>query len=442
MPYSWLTFEEAQDQLYERLSQSLFWDATNEIGLYIIEALRTWNAMTGYSTADMVFSTAAQTWYDLSAVAGTVRPRTVDNTAIATLVEYALLEPPSGLNWTGTTQFTINDILDAMNARRNEMIQKSFCRIAQLTPIPAPANNQRFFLPDNVLEVIRVRFIPADSEASPITLWRDDELAQNMFEPQHVQQANSNPLNYGVIASPQLAVQVDVAPAAPGTWDVIALVSGAQLNAGQVPALVGIPDDFTPFLVWGCLQDLLSSESEATDEIRARFAMQRYMDGLKLLGASPWLLLGRINNYPVDTESVAETDQYNVNWDSLSTAYPKLVTAGVDFLAACPVGPSGVQSSITLSVVQNMPVPVEPEDFIQVGQDIWPSVLDYAQFLAGFKMGGAESVENINLVKNFALACRAYNRRLEYLGVFDDVMKLEGHRQEIQTDRPITVTKE
>jgi hypothetical protein len=427
--YQWIQFSTARQMLADRLADptNVFWlDAEN--GLYITEALRVWNALTEVWVADCVFpATPSKVWYDLSTLANSPRLRTVTDTSLYTLMEYHLLEPPSGGAWTGTSQFSISDLSGALQRRRDEMIQASGCNLSQLPPLPITPNTRRTIFADSTLEPRRARWMPASG--SPVTLNREDNLAWDGFGPSHLQTLGI-PANWSVIAGPPLAMDVDIAPNQASTFDVIALQAGLGF-APPSPTLMGVPDDWAWLAKWGALSDLLGRESEATDRPRAEYCLQRYMDGLKVMKASNWLLLATINGLTVDTPSVRAMDGYSPEWENNPSAWPSLVTAGMDFCAPCPVAACGVSCVL----VGNAPVPVLDSDYVQASRDTFDVILDYAQHLASFKMGGGDFMATKELAKNFFTSAMATNKRLANMGLFSDLLHIEGRREDLDQPR-------
>ena len=422
--YSWLRLSGALTALAARLAdpENVFWPQA-ELLLYLQESLRAWNALTEQWNADFAFSASPSTpWYNLASLTGSPRLRTLTDSYLYTVMQYHLLEPPTGGGtWTGTSQFTLADLQYALQRRRDEIIQVSGCNLAQLPPLPSTPNVRRTFFPDSTLEPIRARFIP--QTGNPVTLSREDTIAFDAFEPQH-DQTPLLPSAWSVITEPPLAFDVDTAPNQPGTFDVLSIQSGPTF-APPNATLLGIPDDWSWLAKWGALSDLLGRDSEATDRPRADYCLQRYMAGLKIMAASNWLVDATINGIPVETPSVKEMDGWSPEWQDSATGWPSLVTAGMDFCAPCPTGSAGV--SVTL--VGNAPVPVLPTDYVQVSRDVFDVILDYAQMLASFKMGGEEFFATKDLEKNFFTAAAATNKRLEKLGLFRDVAGSEGKRQ-------------
>lgn len=423
--FGWLTFLQARQQLAGRLADpnNVFWTDA-ELKVWIIEALRTFNALTEFWNTDFAFqATFSQVWYDLSILAGSPRLRTVLDTDLYSAMEYALLEPATGGTWTGTTQFSIADLQGALQRRRDEIIQVSGCNVQVLPKIPTAPNTRRIYFDDSTLEPRRARFVP--DSGSAITLSREDTIAFDAFQSQHQQQWQL-PSAWSVITGPPLASDVDTAPNVPGVYDYIALRCGQSFNP-PLSTLVGIPDDWSWLARWGALGDLLGRDSEATDRQRADYCIKRYNEMLKAMKASNWLVSGTINGIPVDTPSVFEMDGFSPEWQDNPNAWPSLVQAGMDLIAVCPVASL---TGVSVILVGNAPIPVNDSDPVQVSRDVMDVILDYAQVLASFKEGGAEFTDTIDLEKNFFGFALESNKRLSKLGLFSDVVHSAGKRQD------------
>lgn len=448
--FTWITFAQAKTALASRLADPgmVFW-IDDELGRYLVEALRTWNALTNIWNAAYDLSsiiTADQIWYPLSAIRNYPRVRTVTDQEIEILMAYHLLENGLaiggfGYNWgfnfgigssSGTGMFTLQQFSDALQRRRDEINQVTACNIVEIS-VPTTPNTRQNLFPDTTLSPMRARFVPAAGQGSPVTLWRNDDLAFQYFSAGYLQgrpgpgqSPGALPKAYGVVDSAPLGFAVDFAPTVPGAYDFLVNQSGPILSPPAATVL-GIPNDFTWVAKWGAMSDLLGMESEATDPARADYCLQRYRDGVTLLQRSPWLLLGTINGIPVDTVSVQEMDDYAINWDSV-TKSTCMVSPGMDFLALSPIAGTPTPGA-GITVVGNAPVPTFDSDFVQVTRDTFDVILDYAQHLADFKMGGHDFVQSQELAKNFFLAAIATNSRLAQLGLFRDLLIGQGMRQ-------------
>lgn len=430
--YSWLTFGQAKTALAQRLANVSFWTDA-ERGVYLTESLRTWNAFTEQWLVDYkMTATPSQVWYNLGTFPGSPRFRTVTDVDLYTTMQYHLLEPPTGGVWTGTTQFALTDLRQALQRRCQEVIQSTGCNLSNFT-VPSVTNTFRTEFPDDTLEPRRIRFIPASSDYPPVTFTREDTQAFDFFEPDHWQ-TNDMPQSWSIASEPPLAMDVDVAPSVNGYYDVVALVSGPAFNP-PASSLLGMPDDWSWVAKWGAMADLLSRESEATDRNRANYCLRRYTEGIEIMNASGWLRYANQGTVPCDTPSMDEADNYtNPDWQENPNAWPAVVNAGMDFIAVCPVVTSDTLG-VGFSILGNMPIPTDDGEFMQISRDAWDVVLGYAQRLAAFKQGGDEFASTENLEKDFYRFAAATNSRLAKIGIFNDVLREQGRRQDVWVPR-------
>jgi hypothetical protein len=265
--------------------------------------------------------------------------------------------------------------------------------------------------------------------AQPITLTREDTQGFQWFEPDYLQE-NGTPYSWSVASEPPIAFDVDIAPSTEGQYDVLALVSGPNFNPPN-PSLLGVPDDWSWLPMYGALSDVLSKEAEATDRQRAAYCLARYTQGLEAFKNANWLLQASINNVPVDTPSLKEMDDYSPEWQQNQNVLPMLIQAGVDFLAAS----YGMGQSLSLSLLANAPLLDSTGTYVQVSRDDWESVINYAHHLCVFKQFGAEFESTSGLLQDFYRSAVSVNRRLLSYGIFVDVLKTQGQREEIQVPR-------
>lgn len=435
--FSWLNFGTAKTQLAQRLAvdttqPNSFWTDA-ELGIYIQQALRQFNCLTFWWKTDFIYNNQTL-WNSLGALAGSPRLRTMTDTYIYSEMEYKLLEPASGGTWTGTSQFNISVLSQALQRRRDEMLQISNCNQSLMAGIPLTPNTLRTFLPDTVIDVARVRYIPAtvqppQPQAPPVTLYRDDTVAQEFYEAPLYQQNSGTPQTFSLSSEPPLSFDVDIAPSQPGTYEAVVLQSGTAFNP-PASTLLGIPDDFGWALEYGALADLLGQESEATDRERAAYCLKRYQDGLQLMLNTPWIMLGKVNGAAVTIDALEATDRYSPNWDSQPTSFgPCIVVGGIDFLA------SPTNAGIGLTVLGNAPVPIADGDPVQVSRSNWDTVLDLAQATASFKIAGAEWKAALELEARAIQNCSAENSRLKSTGAFADVLVQRGQIQDMNRER-------
>src|SRR6516165_6354276 len=153
-PYSYFTLGQLVQTVANRLydSNQVFYSQA-ELIAYAQEALQTWNALTACWREDFIFPTVQGTqWYDLTAVANTIRPYTVTDANLYALMQYHLLEPQGMNPWIGSLQFTADDLVQAVQRRMNRLLSETSCT---QTRTLVPALNGRITLTDNVIDVRR-----------------------------------------------------------------------------------------------------------------------------------------------------------------------------------------------------------------------------------------------------------------------------------------------
>lgn len=430
--YSWLKLSSAISFLQGRLGSSDLWPSA-ECQAYLFQSLREWNSYTEQWSADFSFPvTAATTWYNTGLLANSPRLRTVTDAALYSQMQYMLMEPATGAGaWIGTNQFALSDLRYALERRRNEVIQATGCNLALLPPLAATPNTYRTPLADTVLEARRIRFIPATGFGNPITLTREDTQAFQFFKPGYLgSQPSTGPQSWSVASEPPLAFDVDAAPNEAGTYDVLALNSG-PVFAPPAATLLGVPDDWSPLPMWGALADILDQEPEKADRQRSAYCLKRFTDGLQIMRQSNWLVQANVNGVPCDTPSMAEQDLYSVEWQNNAAAWPAVVQAGIDLIGICP----SASASVGVTLVGNAPLLDTTQTYLQVSRDQFDVVLNYAQRLASFKLGGSDFAATEPLEQDFQRAAQETNARLLDMGIFTRMLHTEGQREDEEVPR-------
>jgi hypothetical protein len=427
MPYTYITLGTLRGELLQRLqdSNAIFTTAA-EANLYINEGLRLLNSLTSIFNDDFVFNfNPGDTWKSLN-IPSSPRQRTVTDTSLYNQIEAMLLEPMSGGTWTGTNQFNINLISSALQYRRDELLLESAANPFNLLQ-PSPVMSTRSILPDSTLDLHRVRWIAQDS-SMPYALGREDVNTANAFGPLLNIQPSA-PQSWLITANSPLTFDVSSPPNQPGTFDMILSFSGATLNP-PASTLIGIPDDWTPALIYGTLADVLANSPEGRDSTRAKYCLQRYEQLKKAMLKLPWLLQASISDVPVDTPSFKEIDAWEQNWEQRhNPTDPQIVVGGIDFIALAPNPTTSIVSSV-LTVIGNAPLPVNDDDEIQLSRDGVDALLAYAQHIASFKMGGADFTITLPLFEQFESYCRTKNSQYSALGIFRPQLMLEGNRND------------
>jgi hypothetical protein len=440
MPLPYSTYELADILGYLSLRlydpNNKFWPLA-ELTLYVQEALQTWNAITNFWRGDFVFpSVAAQPWYDLTAQTSSLRPMTSTVPAIYPILNYHLLEPPTG---PVSQQFSTAEYQSALVFRVNEILGETG---ATLTRSTVPATNGRVTLPDGILDVVRLAYIPAPSpgvgigygtgsygvglydsftsaasNASP--MWRDDTWSENSFDTSFPLKPPGTPTVYLMSTQGPISFDADRAPAFGGQYE---LLTTNEMDAATLA--IPLPNDWVHVAKWGALAYLLGTESNAKDVSRAKYCAERFKVGKRLLQRAASLLAMRIGNMTLQIDSVEAGDQYAPMWEGRAPGTPaSAYQAGLNLVAVspAPLGTAGAYS-FTATVVQNAPVPINLGDEVQVPEDVLNVILDYAQHLAAFKMGGAEFTATMPMLETFLREATVYNSKLNEMGEYTEFL--------------------
>ena len=428
MAYNSITTVQALIDLSEQLYDPNFqrWSRT-ELTNYLTEALQTWNALACTQRAEFTFPTVAnQTWYDLTTQIGSLRAFTMTDAAILAQIQSHLLEPVNvtyPLVWAGSGQFTFPDLISAIQRRRDQVVGTSGCQVSVLS---VPALPGRTFLPGNVIDVRRVAWIPTPGLGYlPITLRTSDIESQEDFDFNWTTSAASVPSTYLQNAEPTVSFDVDRDPPVVGMYECLVVQAPAILDL-SAPSILGVPDDWAWLVKWGALADILSAEGNAKDAPRADYCEGRFQQGLELMQICPAVLGARLANIPLGLDALRDVDDFLPAWQSTAGSPQIGAVAGLNLLG---LGlPSGVQS-VTVNVVQNMPIGT----FLQISQDDYAALLDYAQHLAMFKIGGQEFTLTAPAWTALTKRATLYNARLAEMGDWSlqmaETSQLEESRQ-------------
>lgn len=425
--YTYLTFGALRGELLARLQDpTAQMTPVAEANLYLYEALRVLNAQTFAWNADYLFDfNAGDTWKSLN-VAGSPRQRTVTDTQLYDQIEAMLMEPMSGGTWAGTSQYNLGMISAALQYRRDELLLQSAANPVNLLT-EAPLLALRTNLPDSTLDLFRVRYIAQDS-SMPYVLGREDANTANAFGPLTNIQPGT-PESWLITTNPPLSFDVNRPPNQPATFDMILSFAGASF-APPAATLVGIPDDWTPVLVYGALADVLANSPEGRDSARAKYCLSRYEQGKKAMLKLPWLLEASVTDIPVDTPSYKEMDAWEQDWEQRHPVDdPTIVVGGIDLVAMGPFVTGPTVSSV-LTVVGNAPIPASDAAYVQLSRDGVDAILAYAQHAASFKFGGQDFALTMPLYEQFEAYCRKKNSQYAALGIFRPELLMEGNRSE------------
>ena len=408
--YTSPTLTDALAELGDSLADPthVHWTAA-ELTLYIQQALRTYNALTNHFRDEATFQSASpEAFYDLPTVLPTLRAQDYTVTEAVNQLCYHLLETiPSGGLWTGTDQYSLEDVLSALQQARDAFLFETGIVQTHATLLVDPFPTRGVVDLDEA--IINLRRLGWGTDDGIVTILRRDDQWGLANYRQNWQTASSRPPKaYSVSAQPPLKVQLAPLSTVAGTLNML------TVNRGSVPSLadptqsLGVPNDWAWVVLFGALGKLFQRDGLAFDPLRAEYCIQRYEHGVKMARAAAVVLSAQIEEQQVTLSSVADADFYSASWPLVPAIPKKVLTAGHTVVALCPppgVPPGGGDFDVLLQVVRNAPVPTVGADVIQIGAELIGDILDYAQHLALLKEGAAQIQAGKSLLDNFMSLC-------------------------------------
>lgn len=382
-----------------------------EIQRYLVEALRTYNALTQRYRNRSTFTTApAAAFYDMPTVIPALRGYNVTDRDLVLDIQYALLEPPNSSAWTGTSMFNFAEVVGAIQRRTDQFVRETGAVVTRAVTNLTPDANGRVTLPSNVISIRRAAWIMANGTVIPLI--RDDEWSLQKYArawQTPVAPTLTWPTVYSVGVSPPLTVQLGPPPSDPGTLELLVVVLSPTFNPAVSPTLLGVPDDWTWVVKFGALADLFGMEGVAKDAVRQKHCDDRWTQGIELATQASVLLDGFVAGAVTQVNSVTDVDMYQRSWQTTLGAPAQLVTTAQNIVGCAPPPDAngGAGYVITVDVVANMPIPVNPTDCVNLGVDdsVLDSIYDYAEYLAMVKEGSGQLNDAVQLLQRFFGAC-------------------------------------
>lgn len=412
MPYTHTTWGDLKNQLALRLADSakIFWTDV-ELGIQLSESLRAFGLLSAFWRNRGTLNTAAgSAFYNITTSMPSLLGFSVTDRDVIQQLQYHLLESAtSQAAWNGTEMFNLSDLRYAIQRRRDQFLSDTGIVVSRSIVDVASPPIGRETLVDTVIDVRRASWISASPESYYSTIWRDDERTLTAAD-QGWSVNPGIPEAYSILAPPPLTIQFSPIPISSGQVELLTVDSGAALNPASAATVLGIPDDLTPAIKWGALADLLGKDGIARDPTRAQFCEQRYRHYVILARMLPVVLHAEINGMPLIPCTLQELESYSPTWENLQGSPSEIAIASSNMIAISPV-PDGVYS-VVLDVVQRAPVPTLDSDQLQLGREQLDMILDYAEHLALFKVGGAEWLATVRASNNFLLQSATYNQRL------------------------------
>ncbi len=347
-----------------------------ELYALIISSLRIFQSLTGFYRERVSFTTSANVpFYDLRTLFPNEYAFSVTDDQLLTEIERHLIEPATN-PWTGTAQFSVTDIAEALQTVRDDFQLSTGVYASHLSLLSVSPSTSRISLSPSVIDLRRVAW---KDTASSITtpMVRTDEFAANAYFRSWAA-STGRPYAYSIAISPPITVALIPPNASSGSLDMVAVPSGPPLPCNpSTPALIGIPDDLAYGITWGALSRLLAHDSISKDSPRSAIAEELHR--LALLAARPPLssLNMSIAGSPLGIESIEDTDRYHTLWMQLRDKPQVASFVSPNVFALIPV-PDNVYT-VTVDLARSFPIPDvnNPNStYLQVGFELIDPILE------------------------------------------------------------------
>lgn len=175
-----------------------------------------------------------------------------------------------------TTMFTVSQFLDALAQRQQRFLKETGAIVTRVTEVTT-AQVPRYALPSDLVAVRRVTWQKVDD--SIYALYPADTYQMDTGMPDW-QYDFSDPVVYSLSALPTLEMEIRQAPNDVGTLALNYVALAPALDGSGIK--LAVPDELAPTLLYGALADLLSSDGEGKDLLRAAYCERRYQLGLDM----------------------------------------------------------------------------------------------------------------------------------------------------------------
>ncbi len=433
--YSYLTWANLKATLAARLhdTSSVFWSDT-ELGLYLAEALRMFGALSYFWRARMTVTTdGTAAFYDLPSQSSSPLAYTVTDRDLINQIQYHLLEPATSSwagGWTGTAMFTMADVSNAIQRAVDQFLVETGVVITRSTQAVANPALGRVALAEAIIDVRRAVWKTGAGVYSYIH--RVDEHEATQWDSDWTTAAASVPIAYSLFAPPPLYLQMVPYSNLTGTLELHTINQASTYAPTSSATVLGIPDSLAWAVKWAALADLLGKDGPARDPMRAKYCAMRYAQGIEIAKASASVLLAH-TTVPITPAPLFDIDMFRPGWQATTATIPtEIALVGLNMIATYPVSTGA--TGILLDVVRPALL-YDVSNYIQVGKEHMDAILDWAEHIATFKMGGQEFDATMPRADNFIRQALLGNARLKAVARNCEEIKQRVWGEEVRVPR-------
>lgn len=385
---------------------------------YLIESLRTWQAMSAYLSINVPITLTPNTvLFDLIDLVPEIAPSVTDRDLILD-IQRALQEPTSATSWIGSDQFNYPQMVAAIQKRLDRFVLETGIRLS-ITEQAVAGNPVE--LDDAVIDVRRAMW-KTDPEGIYSVMWKADPIQMAAYAPKWSTTSSSlnPPTDYTVGLQLPLTMEITPQPTVAGKVALLTVQSRPTLDPATTATILGIPDDLCWIIKYGALAEILAADGPGEDMARVGYCESRWRDGIQLARVYNTVRNAFINGNPAFIDPLSELDRSTPNWVNSLAGVPQFIGVAQNILAVSPITDNS-NPSVSLDITPKFPVPALG-DFVQVGKENLSVILDYAEHLAHFKEGMSEIQVSQDLLRNMLVLAGVQNDRIRAMIKTLDVM--------------------
>lgn len=176
-----------------------------------------------------------------------------------------------------TTMFSITEIVDSANRVQNDFLLETGMIVTRTT-IVGVTGTSKYPVPANSIRPRRITWQDSSDNLirtlTQVDTWELDNGFSNWPSDRDI------PIAWWETTLPQQMIGITKTPVNNGVIGLLYVALATTLNGTGVTFTV--PDDWTPYIMYGTLAELLSSDGPGFDPVRAQYCGQRYQEGIEL----------------------------------------------------------------------------------------------------------------------------------------------------------------
>ena len=177
-----------------------------------------------------------------------------------------------------TDMFAVSEIIDSMNRVQQSFLLATGMIVTRTTIGPPNVGKPKYDLPVDSIRPRRVTWTDSSDSITRILTqvdtWELDNGASNWPSDRDI------PIAWWETTLPQQQIGIAKTPTNNGVISLLYLALATTLTGAGVT--FAVPDDWTPYILYGTLAELLSSDGPSFDPVRAGWCSQRFDEGVEL----------------------------------------------------------------------------------------------------------------------------------------------------------------